>query len=65
MSTSKLYIDPAHVAAAEKDDWAKFVLLLVTVTRNGRCSFDLLFIFYFIFLSIQRLCPDREPLLHQ
>ena len=25
MSTSKLYIDPAHVAAAEKDDWAKFV----------------------------------------
>ncbi|KAI0300961.1 proline iminopeptidase [Russula brevipes] len=22
MSTSKLYIDPAHVAAAEKDDWA-------------------------------------------
>ncbi|KAF8462330.1 proline iminopeptidase [Russula ochroleuca] len=24
MSTSKLYIDPAHVAAAEKDDWAKF-----------------------------------------
>ena len=25
MSTSKLYIDPAQVAAAEKDDWAKFV----------------------------------------
>lgn len=27
MSTSKLYIDPAHVAASEKDDWAKFVYL--------------------------------------
>jgi proline iminopeptidase len=27
MSTSKLYIDPAHVAAAEKDDWAKSVFL--------------------------------------
>jgi proline iminopeptidase len=27
MSTSKLYIDPAHVAAAEKDDWAKFACL--------------------------------------
>lgn len=25
MSTSKLYIDPAHVAAAEEDDWAKSV----------------------------------------
>jgi hypothetical protein len=25
MSTSKLYIDPAQVATAEKDDWAKFV----------------------------------------
>ena len=25
MSTSKLYIDPSRVAAAEKDDWAKFV----------------------------------------
>lgn len=27
MSTSKLYIDPAHVAASEKDDWAKFAHL--------------------------------------
>jgi hypothetical protein len=27
MSTSKLYIDPSRVAAAEKDDWAKFVFL--------------------------------------
>jgi len=25
MSTSKLCIDPSRVAAAEKDDWAKFV----------------------------------------
>ena len=25
MSTSKLYIDPSRVAAAEKDDWAKCV----------------------------------------
>lgn len=23
MSTSKLYVDPAHIAEAEKDDWAK------------------------------------------
>ena len=24
MFTSKLFVDPAHVAEAEKDDWAKY-----------------------------------------
>jgi proline iminopeptidase len=33
MSTSKLYIDPAHVAAAEKDDWAKFARFVVGPNR--------------------------------
>ena len=28
MSTSKLSIDPSRVAAAEKDDWAKFVFFI-------------------------------------
>ena len=29
LSTSKLYVDPAHVAQAEKDDFAKCVFLSV------------------------------------
>ncbi len=27
MTTSKLYVDPAHVAEAEENDFAKFVFL--------------------------------------
>jgi len=61
MSTSKLCIDPSRVAAAEKDDWAKFVfrslLPWIGVSFVGR-SFFYLFIY-------QRVCQDREPLFRQ
>jgi hypothetical protein len=59
MSTSKLQIDPAHVAAAEQDDWAKFVCarrhiesltFFVDTPPTG------------FFLSYQRFRQDREPL---
>ena len=33
LSTSKLYVDPAHVAQAEKDDFAKCVFLFVPSPR--------------------------------
>jgi hypothetical protein len=42
MSTSKLYIDPAHVAAAEKDDWAKFARLSEPRT-------ELTFVHFYVF----------------
>ena len=39
MSTSKLYIDPAHVAAAEEDDWAKSVFFFPLEPRRlGRVA---------------------------
>jgi len=40
MSTSKLYIDPAHVAAAERDDWAKSVFFFSKCSLL--CSTDIL-----------------------
>ena len=36
MSTSKLYIDPSRVAAAEEDDWAKFVFFVWIVATLDR-----------------------------
>jgi hypothetical protein len=43
MLTSKLDIDPAHVAAAEKDDWAKFAKF----ARLSDLGTDLDFIFIY------------------
>ncbi|KAJ3483694.1 hypothetical protein NLI96_g6135 [Meripilus lineatus] len=34
MATSKLFVDPAHIAAAEKDDWAK--RHIPTIVVQGR-----------------------------
>ncbi|THH14269.1 hypothetical protein EW146_g6042 [Bondarzewia mesenterica] len=45
MSTSKLYVDPAHIAEAEKDDWAKYahhflasLFFLFSDPSLSRCS---------------------------
>jgi hypothetical protein len=59
MSTSKLYIDPSRVAAAEKDDWAKFVFgSLLPLDRRLIVGHPFLFIY-------QCVCQDREPLFRQ
>jgi proline iminopeptidase len=41
MSTSKLYIDPAHVAAAEEDEWAKYVFFRRASLTQQRYSPDI------------------------
>jgi hypothetical protein len=53
MSTSKLTIDPSRVAAAEKDDWAKFVFFFFFLARcylgsTSHLLATLLFFFWFI-----------------
>lgn len=53
MTTSKLYVDPAQVAEAEENDFAKFVVSVVHATYRSLSGPA----------RRQRLRKNREPLL--